>query len=559
MQVVVVGKPDNDKIDGKKPLDITIGVFFDGTLNNMYNTLIRQIAKSPITGDEKRRLLEKEHINTSVNEAWDIAQKMGKEGSSYENDLSNPARLFRAYNTDDTPNSPILKVYVEGIGTKTHPKIGEKELYKDYFIEDDSFKGPAIGEGTTGIISKVNKGIEQILVEIRNVIDDDYYLNTITFDVFGFSRGAAAARHFVYKVTRSAYRLRAKPVEREYGTISYDLYDPNGNLVRTIKGKYGVNIDISKHLDMPRYGYLGELLKKENILNEHTKVKVRFLGIYDTVPHHGLVQWNDIKDLHLDEIGKADYIVHMVAKDEHRFNFDLADIKPLTANSNKAIEIYYPGVHSDVGGSYEDNRIEEVTIFKKSYIHNDKNIFKNKVLQEVNQLKAYLMYQGWYTDKELQIKGGKSSFSLIGTRNNISKQYSFIPLLLMAEFCNIKNVPINRDENKYVKGYTFTDDKNQTYSPELLKNIKNLLWDYTFKNGEKLKLKETHFGTIYSSDLTIAEKQKAIEEQESREGLLSYNKNIRILRNRLLHWNSNIDDWVNKPNNEHRVRTIIKR
>ena len=169
------------------------------------------------------------------------------------------------------------------------------------------------------------------------------------------------------------------------------------------------------------------------------------------------------------------------------------------------------------------------------------------------------MYQGWYTDKELQIKGGKSSFSLIGTRNNISKQYSFIPLLLMAEFCNIKNVPINRDENKYVRGYTFPDDKNQTYSAELLKNIKNLLWDYTFKNGEKLKLKETHFGTIYSSDLTIAEKQKAIEEQESREGLLSYNKNIRILRNRLLHWNSNIDDWVNKPNNEHRVRTIIKR
>ena len=27
-------QPDNDKIDGKDPLDITIGVFFDGTLNN---------------------------------------------------------------------------------------------------------------------------------------------------------------------------------------------------------------------------------------------------------------------------------------------------------------------------------------------------------------------------------------------------------------------------------------------------------------------------------------------------------------------------------------------
>jgi len=34
MQVVVVGKPDNDRINGKNPLDITIGVFFDGTLNN---------------------------------------------------------------------------------------------------------------------------------------------------------------------------------------------------------------------------------------------------------------------------------------------------------------------------------------------------------------------------------------------------------------------------------------------------------------------------------------------------------------------------------------------
>lgn len=548
MQVVVVGKPDNDKIDGKDPLDITIGVFFDGTLNNMYNTLIRQIAKSPITGDEKRRLLEEEHINTSVNEAWDIAQKMGKEGSSYENDLSNPARLFRAYNTDDTPNSPILKVYIEGIGTKTHPKIGEKELYKDYFIEDDSFEGPAIGKGNAGIISKVYKGIEQILVEIRNVINDSYYLNTITFDVFGFSRGAAAARNFVYNVTHPSYKPNTK---REEGVTI--IIDFEGKILDYIIEEK----DIPSTL--PSYGYLGYLLQKNKLLNHNTKVKVRFLGIYDTVPHHGLVQSNDIKDLHLDEIGKADYIVHMVAEDEHRFNFDLADIKPLIKNPSKAIELYYPGVHSDVGGSYEDNCIEEVTIFKKSYIHNDKNIFKNKVLQEVNQLKAYLMYQGWYTDKELQIKGGKSSFSLIGTRNNISKQYSFIPLLLMAEFCNIKNVPINRDENKYVKGYTFTDDKNQTYSAELLKNIKNLLWDYTFKNGEKLKLKETHFGTIYSSDLTIAEKQKAIEEQESREGLLSYNKNIRILRNRLLHWNSNIDDWVNKPNNEHRVRTIIKR
>lgn len=549
MQVVVVGKPDNDKIDGKKPLDITIGVFFDGTLNNMYNTLIRQIAKSPITGDEKRRLLEEEHINTSVNEAWDIAQKKGKEGSSYENDLSNPARLFRAYNTDDTPNSPILKVYVEGIGTNTYPKIGEKELDKSHFRKDDFFAGPAIGKGNAGIISKVYKGIRQIITNINNTIDKkSFYINNLTFDVFGFSRGAAAARNFVYNVTHPSYKPNTK--REDEGTIIKDFEGEILDFI--IEGK-----DIPSTL--PSYGYLGYLLQKNKLLNHNTKVKVRFLGIYDTVPHHGLVQWNDIKDLHLDEIGKADYIVHMVAEDEHRFNFDLADIKPLIKNPSKAIEIYYPGVHSDVGGSYEDNCIEEVTIFKKSYIHNDKNIFKNKVLQEVNQLKAYLMYQGWYTDKELQIKGGKSSFSLIGTRNNISKQYSFIPLLLMAEFCNIKNVPINRDENKYVKGYTFTDDKNQTYSPELLKNIKNLLWDYTFKNGEKLKLKETHFGTIYSSDLTIAEKQKAIEEQESREGLLSYNKNIRILRNRLLHWNSNIDDWVNGPNNEHRVRTIIKR
>lgn len=50
----------------------------------------------------------------------------------------------------------------------------------------------------------------------------------------------------------------------------------------------------------------------ENLSN----VVVRFLDIYNTVSHHGLFQHNDTRDLGLDNIYSAQYVVHIIAGDE---------------------------------------------------------------------------------------------------------------------------------------------------------------------------------------------------------------------------------------------------
>ena len=64
--------------------------------------------------------------------------------------------------------------------------------------------------------------------------------------------------------------------------------------------------------------------------------------------HYGVYQGNDIKELGLNSISKAEHILHITAGDEHRKNFSLSRI----IRKKNHIELNFPGVHCDVGGSY---------------------------------------------------------------------------------------------------------------------------------------------------------------------------------------------------------------
>ena len=470
---VKVGDSKNIKKQHKKPINYTFGVFFDGTLNNMYNSEIRKSVA------EKRRLNQK----ISYEEAKKIKEKKGKKDSSYENELSNPAILFKSYTNKDSDR--LFKIYVEGIGTNTQSPT-KAEDYK----KDDNVQGPAFGMGSAGIIDRVRDAIWRIsrLIEI----DKDKYLNKITFDVFGFSRGAAAARHFVHVVTHPEY-----------------IPIPDGNRGRldlqreSLESKY--------HKKAPRYGLLGILLDQKGWLTDNVKVEVRFAGLYDTVSHHGLFQDNDIKDLGLDSINKANYVVHMVADDEHRYNFDLADISSVAKTSPDSgkkggIELFFPGVHSDVGGSYVDGA---PNISYKINFSSDMDFLTKE--------KEELIRQGWFSSQQISVKyyltiHGLNNYRLEGIKNSVSNQYSYIPLHIMAEFCRKKNVLLDPKKLKELSSFK---QKNSSF----LNEVKKILWDYSFNGGPRLVYKE-----------------KSTE---------SENELIRKLRLYYLHWNSTygtIDD-----------------
>lgn len=91
-----------------------IGIFFDGTQNNMHNSKLRAQCESA-----------SDAVCSSI-------EKLIGAGTSYDNGLTNVARLHDAYMGK--------AIYIEGIGTQSG-------------LADDT-KGLALGIGGTGVIMK---------------------------------------------------------------------------------------------------------------------------------------------------------------------------------------------------------------------------------------------------------------------------------------------------------------------------------------------------------------------------------------------------------------------
>ena len=256
-------------------------------------------------------------------------------------------------------------LYVEGIGTMN--------------LESDNKigmgLGMGIGSGETGVKAKVRAGVEEALRTIRDFgISNDHILERVHFDAFGFSRGAAAARYFVH------YVLTENPLQ-------------------------------------PRIEALGYTIEE---------FEINFIGLFDTVASYGVVHSNDTADLNLNSITAAKKVVQLAAAEEHRKNFRLTNIDS-TAAGGTGIEIFLPGVHSDVGGGYTANAVEENLQIL------DFDQFSNAALvARFERETQWLLDSGWYT--EAQIDGVNMWNELIVNRTVPFNTYDRIPLKHMAEF-----------------------------------------------------------------------------------------------------------------------------
>jgi hypothetical protein len=507
----------NDAPIDDKSIDLTFGVFIDGTNNNRYDTIAR-------TDWEERRIgkrdtankpyTSEEHLKVYAKSKKEVGKDNYKyDEGSYENDLSNVAILFDNYVKDD---KTIFKVYTEGMNTNT---LGDENLQVSEYKTDDFFMGGAFGAGNSGIVDRVTRAIEQMTEKIIPAMKklQRTKINSITIDVFGFSRGAAAARHFVHEITLPPYRS---------GLGS----DHSG---RAIDSKYDNKL-------LPSNGHLGYLLTEKGITFD--QLIIRFAGLYDTVAHHGTVQFNDIKDLGLNSISKAKHIIHMVASEEHRKNFSLSPI----IKSQNHIEMYMPGVHCDVGGSYIEGRPEGIApgvppdpagehVLAKDYC--DNTLESSKLIK----FRKTLIDEGWFTNDQIMIYDAygkphrydshKSALydtqQLVSQRAYVSNQYSFIPLHIMCNLAIEKGVNFVYSDLIKVKNF-----QNNIFPNHLIfiKEIKNYLEEYAAK--------------------AIANPLDVIDHQIPKE-------QMRQLRNHYLHYNATAG-LVNAPEPE-RKRGIVKR
>ena len=281
MDKAVVGKAD--ATENKTGIEVTAAIFFDGTGNNRNNTAQRHMVQKNIQEEDGIRR------NTSFPE-YGLKKDGSLTNSSYAAGYSNVSILERLNIKREITNREI-SLYVEGIGTTDN--------------EGDDKKGSGFGKGKTGVRGKVERGVMLLAEKIAKVLklDEETFVEQITLDVFGFSRGAAAARHFV-----SLLRDAKRPLATRLGA-------------------------------------------------PEAKVIIKFVGLFDTVSSvgYGLGFGSNVQELGLDLGGVPKKVVHLTAANEYRENFSLTDI---TSSLGVGYELTLPGVHSNIGGSYGENEDE---------------------------------------------------------------------------------------------------------------------------------------------------------------------------------------------------------
>jgi uncharacterized protein (DUF2235 family) len=300
---------------------------------------------------------------------------------SFENALSNVAKMEEYVDINEA--GYIFSAYIEGQGTTNY--------------KSDSFFGKAMGYGETGVVQRAKKGVQEIVWKIQD-LEGEFIIEKLTVDVFGFSRGAAAARNFLYQATntKSHGRNPARPLKKQLEQAGFEV----------------------------------------------EKVEMQFAGLYDTVSAVGLPSQHkhNSSRLHLNAVSQAKDVVQLAASEEHRANFSLTNT---SSAGNK--EVYLPGVHSDIGGGYTDNYTEDLIVYKGSK-------------SELEVEKARLMTSGWFKDDQMQLvepsrqtRGpAKTRGWKLKVNRTVRNEYDRIPLHIMADFARKSQVKIKKTlESKY--------------------------------------------------------------------------------------------------------------
>ena len=421
---IVYGEPKTlHKHNTSNPqLKVKLNIFFDGTLNNKNNTQAR---------------LDNNNI---------FKEKSNKKDDSYMNDFSNVVRGYDAINPDAEHQ---LKVYIEGIGTENNEK-------------DDSFEGPGFGVGDRGIMAKVTKGCREAAKVVASKYEDQN-IDILEVNVFGFSRGAAAARHFINVATTSIYEdvpilINGKII------VYYRAYDGGRSL-------FSINETPDNISFITQYGYFGACLIKENL--QIKKIKFNFAGLYDTVASYGVNHRgknliyidSDAKQLNLDAVKKCKFTLQLASRDEYRENFSLTNINSCGLNG---LQLTLPGVHSDIGGGYVDGAQEEVFLYKKNYYDTAYSLEKT-IVKNFQQI---LIDEGWFTANELTIVNEKpfnsyyispGTFYLKGKRK-LSNQYANIPLKIMIDFSKERGVEYSEEALKEIGKISNQEEIKKAYT-----------------------------------------------------------------------------------------------
>ncbi|WP_332398953.1 DUF2235 domain-containing protein [Vibrio metschnikovii] len=291
--------PDIPLVNVRAERTLRIGVFFDGTGQNNPNDEYKE------TYGNKSR--------------------------------TNVARLFDAYPEREGESA---KIYISGVGTVDGIPISPGE--PNPIIDaggDEKLAGQAMGAfDDTGGLWKWQSLLQGINGIIRRLGEDFKQIQHIQFDVFGFSRGAALARHFINAVSEGFP----------------DYINPNrssnpSSLVPNLLGN-------------ENYKRFDSLSKEFYAIDTTRRVSVRFVGLFDTVGSFYLPGNENEGNYQLGlKPNAAERVFQICAQHEYRKNFPLTSLgqghqEAIAFTDGIFCQEVFPGSHTDVGGGYPSKR-----------------------------------------------------------------------------------------------------------------------------------------------------------------------------------------------------------
>ena len=381
-------------------ITLRLGLFFDGTGNNLANS-------------EAAAGCYAVNLGMQPEMAEDIRQycaRFGYDGkgsvpdNSYGNDVTNVARLYEFYpdqvgeRLSSGAKEAYLKAYVQGIGTSSG--------------EGDSFYGQGSGRGETGVVARVEQMPALILDKLRLFQDNnsDLKISRIEIDLFGFSRGAAAARHCANDLLKEKDSLLARAIPAGTPGLAQDF-----------------------------------------AWRHRSDFSLNFIGLFDSVagivslrdgdfsPHNS---HNPGLNLRLAP-GIASKVIHLVARDEYRHNFSLNQ-------AERDIEL--PGCHSDIGGGYLPLAMEKLLLSKPETSlepdplpdehSNAYGLARQRIGRESGQWLSYVPPEGlsiatWSVVTQRRVRdtvAEKRVYAAIASQRQVRGELSLVYLRIMREW-----------------------------------------------------------------------------------------------------------------------------
>ena len=340
-----------------------------------------------------------------------------------------------------------------GVGANTN-------VYKLFNIIEDrtdrqiAYYDPGLGTDWRKISgSIVGRGFSKNMLDCYNFIFENFKADDKIY-LFGFSRGAATVRSLSYFIHLFGILPKSRPDLIKKAFRIYQIRNKD-------KMKKKAEAFIEKH---------------------HTMwTKIRFIGVWDTVAALGLpIPWMSyILDrfiphhFHGYELSEGiEFTRHALSIDDERKTFHpvLWDDLPDDPDHERMKQVWFCGVHTDVGGGYEDANLSNIALqwMIKEATEKGIRIYKqSKAFEKL--LKESADINGEMHDEQKKLPGKLFRREKRNWKNRKGK-----PCVHMSVFERIRN-NLNTDNPEYspwiLKLVNKNDTCNEPWDKEILKAI----------------------------------------------------------------------------------------